>query len=75
MALEKKMGQIGKILESKNFSSAEDAKAYLAKIMTSDEPLPQLERTPLEEAQDIMYDAWDSQGQKRVKLAVNLQLF
>lgn len=69
MYLEKKMNEIGKILESKHFSSAKEANAYLDEIMNSGEPLPQFELTPLEKAQDMMYDAWESSGRKRTDLA------
>ncbi|MBI5036435.1 tetratricopeptide repeat protein [Candidatus Micrarchaeota archaeon] len=69
MHLEKRMGQIGKLLASKNFSSEKEANAYINKIMNSDEPFPQFETTPLEKAQELMYEAWESNGKQRIKLA------
>src|SRR3989338_11454395 len=69
MGMEKKMGQIGKLLAEKNFSSEKEMNDYLAKILNSDESLPQIELTPLEKAQDVMYGAWEATNrQKRIKL-------
>ncbi|MBI5636012.1 tetratricopeptide repeat protein [Candidatus Micrarchaeota archaeon] len=62
------MNDVGKILAGKNFASEKEANAYLEKIMNSDE-FPQFKRTPLDEAQELMYGAWESTGKKRVKLA------
>lgn len=41
--------------------------AEVGKLLRKGEP--ESIRTPLEEAQDLMYDAWDSSGKRRVELA------
>lgn len=58
-------------LEGKDFKSIEDANAFLqAKLAAGDfSPKKKTGMTPLEKAQDIMYDAWDAKGIERIDLA------
>lgn len=68
-AAEKSMAQLGRILKDREFDSIEEANAFL-EGMTESGDIPSLPpSTPLERAQDIMYEAWDSQGDQRVALA------
>jgi tetratricopeptide (TPR) repeat protein len=69
-AMEKAMSDLGRLLEEQNFSSIDEANAFLQKI-TNVKDIPALRRelTPLEQAQDKMYEAWDAAGKKREKLA------
>lgn len=69
--MDKMMDDLGRLLEDKEFDSIDDINAYLQQLMTSGQPIPTAEpRTPLEEAQAVMYDAWDAHAPKqRIRLA------
>jgi len=68
-AAEKSMAQLGRILKDREFDSIEEANAFLGG-MTESGDIPSLPpSSPLERAQDIMYEAWDSRGDQRVALA------
>lgn len=62
---------IREALEGKDFSGTEDVNAFLkAKLAAGDfDQITKTGTTPLEKAQDIMYDAWDANGQARIDLA------
>ncbi|MFA5269917.1 MAG: tetratricopeptide repeat protein [Methanoregula sp.] len=62
---------IREAFEGKDFASIEDANAFLqAKLADGDfSRKKKTGTTPLERAQDIMYDAWDAKGQERIDLA------
>ena len=69
-AMEKTLADTGRLLQEQGFESLDEANAFLRDIMNSGTPLPSpANLTPLEKAQDIMYEAWDSSGKKRVDLA------
>jgi tetratricopeptide (TPR) repeat protein len=69
-ALEKSLADVGRLLETQEFDSLEDVEDYLNQILSSGEPLPTAEEeSPLEQAQALMYEAWDAQGKERVTLA------
>jgi tetratricopeptide (TPR) repeat protein len=58
------------LLEEQEFDSIDDINAYLQKLMASGEPISSAApRTPLEKAQELMYEAWEATGKRRVKLA------
>jgi tetratricopeptide (TPR) repeat protein len=63
--------EIQKALEGKDFKSIEDANAFLqAKLASGDfSQKKKTGTTPLEKAQDIMYEAWDAKGNERIDLA------
>lgn len=69
--MDKMMGDIGRLLEEQEFESIDEANAFLQQLMASGQPVPSAEpRTPLEEAQTVMYDAWDANTSKqRIRLA------
>jgi tetratricopeptide (TPR) repeat protein len=57
-------------MNEQEFDSADEANAFLQNLLNSGEPLPSTARTPLQQAQDIMYDAWDTPSRsQRIKLA------
>lgn len=69
-AMEKSLSDIGKLLSEHDFGSPEEANAFLQDIIASGKiPRPSEELTLLEQAQDLMYEAWDSSGKRRVELA------
>jgi hypothetical protein len=69
-AMEKTLSDIGKLINEREFNSIEEINAFLKNISASGE-VPQSSRqgSALEQAQDIMYDAWDSSGKRRAELA------
>ena len=62
---------VQKALEGKDFESNEEINAFLqAKFAAGDfSQKKKAGTTPLEKAQDIMYDAWDATGKERIDLA------
>ena len=69
-AMEKTMADVTKLLSEQDFDSIEEANAFLQQALASGQPLtPSSEGTPLEQAQDLMYEAWDASGRRRVELA------
>jgi tetratricopeptide (TPR) repeat protein len=68
-ALEKTLSDIGRHMRDKDFSSPEEANVFLNSLLRSGQLKEAPPRTPLEEAQDVMYKAWDSTGPARVRLA------
>lgn len=67
--MEKTMSDIGKLFRDREFASLEEANAFLQQMVASGEPIPSSSQTPLEQAQDLMYQAWDATGKRRVELA------
>lgn len=63
--------EVQKALEGKDFKSTEEVNAFLqAKLAAGDfSQKKKVGTTPLEKAQDIMYDAWDATGKERIDLA------
>lgn len=69
--MEQMMRNVAKVLEEQDFESDEEARAFLQDLLNSDTPpIPSnYEETPLERAQNLMYQAWSATGKKRVQLA------
>jgi len=69
--MDKMMADIGRLLESQEFEDIDEVNAFLQQMMASGEPIPTaVPRTPLEEAQDLMYEAFEAtSGKQRIKLA------
>ena len=70
--MEKTLADIGRLLSAQNFNSAEEANAYLQQLMASGDLLSAAAHepeTPLEQAQEVMYQAWEASGPQRIKLA------
>ncbi|MFZ0544016.1 MAG: hypothetical protein WAM60_01165 [Candidatus Promineifilaceae bacterium] len=69
-AMDKMMADLGRLLEEQEFDSIDDINVYLQQLMASGEAIPSAApRTPLEKAQELMYEAWEATGKRRVKLA------
>ena len=66
---EKTLADLARLMSEQNFQSIDEANAFLQQYMSGGGIPPQRPRTPLEEAQDIMYDAWQATGRRRVDLA------
>src|SRR5215211_2010719 len=70
-ALEKVSSDITRLLAEQSFEMMEEANEFIGQFVgTKDIPLPERELTPLEQAQDKMYEAWEARSRKaRVRLA------
>jgi tetratricopeptide (TPR) repeat protein len=67
--VEKQMAQIHRLLESREFASLDEANAFLQEALTTGN-LPTIEpQTPLEEAQELVYQASEATGKRRTQLA------
>jgi tetratricopeptide (TPR) repeat protein len=68
--IESEMAKVSRLLEGKNFESIEEAQAFLDGIIGGGGTIPELKpETPLDKAQELVYDAWQASGRERVKLA------
>jgi tetratricopeptide (TPR) repeat protein len=68
-ANEKMLQNVGKLLQEREFGSAEEANAYLQELLASGGIPTPMAANPLEQAQELMYDAWEATGSRRLKLA------
>ncbi len=68
-AMERTMSGIGRLLSEREFQSPDEAEAFLQKMLASGALEAQPARIPVEQAQDLMYDAWEATGWRRVELA------
>jgi hypothetical protein len=69
-AMEKTMFDLGRLLQQQKFESIEEANIFLEQFIgTKEIPVPVEDLTPVERAQEKMYEAWDATGKRRVKLA------
>ena len=63
---EKSLFAMGKLMEKQNFASADEANTFLQQfIEASDFPVVPEELTPVEQAQEKMYEAWNAKGKKQ----------
>jgi tetratricopeptide (TPR) repeat protein len=68
-ANEKMLQNIGKLLREREFGSPQEANAYLQNLLAAG-GIPDTEpASALDRAQELMYDAWEARGSRRVKLA------
>jgi len=61
-----------RIIKEKNFNSLKDANPFLQDMISSG-GFPDFSgatATPLDQAKDLMYEAWDSTGKRRIELAL-----
>jgi tetratricopeptide (TPR) repeat protein len=64
------MADLHRLLQEREFESIDEANAFLQDLMESGTPLASSPETPLDQAQDIMYQAWDTRSRtQRIKLA------
>jgi len=69
-SMDKMMADIGHMLEQQEFDSIDEANAFLQQVMASGEPIPTTApQTPVEQAQEMMYEAFEASGKRRMKLA------
>ena len=67
--MEQQLAQLGRLLQSHDFASIEEANAFIQNLLATggipaDEPA-----TPLDEAQEVIYQALEATGKRRVTLA------
>lgn len=69
-SMDKTMSDLQKLLAQQEFESIDAVNAFLAENVLGKE-MPSFEpQTPLEEAQDLIYDAWETRSKKqRIRLA------
>lgn len=67
--MDQHLAQIGRLLEGHDFASIEEANAFLQHAIRGGTLPPVAPRTPLEEAQDLIYQALEVTGPRRVRLA------
>jgi tetratricopeptide (TPR) repeat protein len=68
-AMERAMAEVGRRLADREFGSIEDLNAYLERAMSDPVREPPPPRSPLERAQDLVYQAWEASGKRRARLA------
>lgn len=68
-ALERTSFEISLLLRDKEFSSTEEVRRYIENLIASGQPFSFEKRTPLEKAQSLMYDAFEAEGDERIRLA------
>jgi tetratricopeptide (TPR) repeat protein len=68
-ANEQMLQNIGKLLQEREFGSAAEANDYLQQLLASGGIPTAAAANPLDRAQELMYDAWEATGARRVKLA------
>lgn len=67
--MEQHLAGIGRLLAGKEFASVEEANAYLQEALVGGELVAPEPATPLERAQEVIYEAMESRGKRRVQLA------
>jgi tetratricopeptide (TPR) repeat protein len=69
-SMERLTADLSQLLSEQKFESAEAVNAYMQKLMGRGGTIPRPpKRTPLQEAQNLMYDAWEASGEERIELA------
>jgi len=69
-SMEKNHAIIGRIMEDERFDDIDEANQFLQKILVGGKVPDLLPRTPAEEAQYLVYDAWGEPSQKkRIRMA------
>ncbi len=68
-AMEKSMNDLTRLLSTREFESIDEMNAFLQQTIKAGVPIEAPPSTPLEQAQDLMYEAWSTSGRRRVQLA------
>lgn len=68
-AAERTSFEISLLLRDKDFSSTEEVRRYIEKLLSSGQPFSFEKRTAIEKAQSLMYDAFEAEGAERIRLA------
>ena len=72
--MEQQMQAITRLLESHDFASLDEANAFIQGQLASGQPLAAPPATPLEEAQELVYQALETTGPRRLQLEPGLHL-
>src|SRR5260370_13445095 len=67
--MEQQLAAVTRLLQERDFASIEEANAFLQQMMTAGGLLPAQPETPLEEAQELIYQALETSGKRREQLA------
>jgi tetratricopeptide (TPR) repeat protein len=67
--IEEQMTAVTRLFQEREFASVEEANAFLQQMMTAGGLPPAQPRTPLEEAQELIYQALETSGKRREQLA------
>jgi len=67
--MEQQMQAITRLLEGHDFASLDEANAFLQQQLATGQPLVAPPATPLEEAQELVYQALETTGPRRLRLA------
>lgn len=67
--MERMQMDIHRMIEGRDFSSTDELQDFLNKNVVGKEVPRQAGMTPLEQAQNLMYDAFDCRGRKQIQLA------
>jgi len=67
--MEQQLAAVHRLLEEHDFATIDEANAFLQQLVESGGPPPATPTTPLEEAQDMIYQALKVQGEEGVALA------
>ncbi|MHB8646158.1 MAG: hypothetical protein ACYDAR_10265 [Thermomicrobiales bacterium] len=67
--MDQHLAQIGRLLEGQDFATMEEANAFLKQALLGSSSPVFAPRTPLEEAQELVYQALETSGPRRVRLA------
>ncbi len=68
-AMERTSFEISLLLRDRTFSSTEEVRHYIENLLSSGQPFSFEKKTPLDQAQSLMYDAFEAEGTERVKKA------
>lgn len=67
---ERALADVTALLEEQNFETIEEANAFLQALVDSGQPPPHHSETPLDHAQDLIYQAWEAATpHKAIRLA------
>jgi tetratricopeptide (TPR) repeat protein len=69
LAIEREEARVEKLLGSRQFASIEEANAFVQDVMSSGFAVESDSQTALEEAQDVVYEAMEATGKRRIMLA------
>lgn len=67
--MDQHLAQIGRLLEGQDFATIEEANVFLKQALVGNSPPILAPRTPLEEAQELVYQALEATGPRRIRLA------
>jgi tetratricopeptide (TPR) repeat protein len=68
-AMERATWEIGRLVNERQFGSFEEVQAFIQQLNAGGGLPASVKRTPLDRAQELMYDAYEALGSRRVELA------